>query len=134
MQRWLGIRLVVALSTVLGFIDLGSSFSASAQEDVSAYPSRSVKLVVPYAAGGFPDVVARVLGQRLSEELGQPFVVENKPGAAGIVAGDYVAKSAPDGYTLLLTDAQLWAITPLITKNPPFNAKTDFEPVALLAT
>jgi len=91
-------------------------------------------LVVPYAAGGFPDVVARVLGQRLSEQLGQPFVVENKPGAAGIVAGDYVAKAAPDGYTLLLTDAQLWGITPLITKNPPFNPKNDFEPVGLLAT
>ena len=132
MQRQLRIRLVVGLSAFL--VGLGASLSVDAQEDASAYPSRSVKLVVPYAPGGFPDVVARVVADRLGEQLGQPFLVENKTGAAGIVAADYVAKSAPDGYTLLLTDAQLWGITPAITKNPPFKPETDFEPVGLLAT
>src|ERR1700704_6084258 len=77
---------------------------ARAQEAASAYPSRTVKLVVPYAPGGFPDTVSRIVAQRLSDRLGQSFVIENKPGAAGVVAGDYVAKTAPDGYTLLMTD------------------------------
>jgi tripartite-type tricarboxylate transporter receptor subunit TctC len=107
---------------------------ARAQEAASAYPSRTVKLVVPYAPGGFPDTVSRIVAQRLSDRLGQSFVIENKPGAAGVVAGDYVAKSAPDGYTLLMTDVQTWGITPAITKSMPFDPLKDFAPISMLGT
>src|SRR5215204_298969 len=67
-----------------------------------AYPSRPVRLVEGYGAGGAPDIIARLIGQRLSERLGQPFMIDNKPGASGRIATDVVAKAAPDGYTLLL--------------------------------
>jgi len=103
------------------------------QDAGSSYPTRTIKLVVPYAAGGFPDTVARIIGQRLQEQMGQPCIVENRAGAGGIVAAEYVAKSAPDGYTLLLTDAQLWGITPATNKYLPFDAMTDFVPVSIVA-
>src|ERR1700750_3299097 len=76
---------------------------ALAQEDASKYPSRAIHLIVGFAAGGGNDVIARIYGQKLSEDLGQPVIVENKPGAGAIVATEYVAKAAPDGYTLLVS-------------------------------
>src|SRR6266481_1938769 len=76
---------------------------ASAQEDVSKYPSRAIHIIVGFAAGGGNDIIARVFGQKLAESLGQPVIVENKPGGGAIVATEYVAKSAPDGYTLLMS-------------------------------
>src|SRR5215470_12276352 len=75
---------------------------ALAQEDVSKYPSRPIRIIVGFAAGGGNDVIARIYAQKLSEDLGQPVIVENKPGAGAIVATEYVAKAAPDGYTLLV--------------------------------
>jgi tripartite-type tricarboxylate transporter receptor subunit TctC len=92
---------------------------AGAQEAASAYPIRTVKLVGPYAPGGFLDTVSRVVAQRLAEQLGQSFVIENKPGGAGVVAGDYVAKSGSDGYTLLMSDVQIWGITPALPRQRP---------------
>ncbi|HEX9590535.1 MAG TPA: tripartite tricarboxylate transporter substrate-binding protein, partial [Bradyrhizobium sp.] len=73
---------------------------ASAQEDPSKYPTRPVHIIVGFSAGGGNDIIARIFGQKLSESLGQPVIVENKPGGGAIVATEYVAKSAPDGYTL----------------------------------
>src|SRR4051812_47735853 len=81
----------------------GMAVPVSAQEDPSKYPSRPIHLVVGFAAGGGNDIIARVFGQKLSESLGQPVIVENKPGGGAIVATEYVAKSAPDGYTLLMS-------------------------------
>src|SRR4051794_38349809 len=95
-QNLVGLAKAILVVTLWLFAPGG----AGAQETASAYPSRTVKLVVPYVPGGFPDTVSRVVAQRLAEQLGQSFVIENKPGGAGVVAGDYVAKSAPDGYTL----------------------------------
>jgi tripartite-type tricarboxylate transporter receptor subunit TctC len=82
---------------------LGLAAPARAQEDPSKYPSKAIHLIVGFAAGGGNDIIARVYGQKLSEALGQPVIVENKPGGGAIVATEYVAKSAPDGYTLLMS-------------------------------
>src|SRR5882762_8759304 len=87
------------LSRILAALVLLGAFPAAAQE---SYPSRPVKIVVPYAPGGATDIIARILGQRLTESLGQSFIVENRPGASGNLALESVAKAAPDGYTLLV--------------------------------
>jgi tripartite-type tricarboxylate transporter receptor subunit TctC len=98
------------------------------------YPNRSVKLVVPYSAGGSTDVLARVIGQRLSESLGQPFVVENRPGAGGIVATLAVVKSPADGYTLLVSDMSQVVINPFLFSKLPYDPVKDLAPVTIVAT
>lgn len=108
---------------------LGAS-AASAQ----AYPARPVKLVVPQAPGGATDVFARFVAQKLSVSWGQPVVVENKAGAAGVVGTDAVAKSAADGYTLLLTYAGSQAVNPSLYSKLPFDSVKDFATVATVAT
>jgi tripartite-type tricarboxylate transporter receptor subunit TctC len=97
------------------------------------YPSRPINIVVPFPAGGSADTLARLIGQKLSESLGQPVVVENKPGAGGNLGTDIVAKAAPDGYTLLLTPSSI-AIAPALYTKLPFDPVKDFAPVTLLAS
>ena len=98
------------------------------------YPERAVTIVVPYAAGGGIDTVSRLLGQRLNERLGQPFVVENRLGAGGVIATAYVAKAANDGYTLLMaSDAQL-AIQVSLRKNLAYDPIADFAPIAVVGS
>ena len=98
-----------------------------------AYPSRPVRVVIPLGTGGTTDVPGRIVAQRLSEALGQQFVVENRTGAGGTIGADFVAKSKPDGYTLLLT-ATPHVITANLYKNLPYNALTDFAPVIRVAS
>ena len=93
------------------------------------YPTKPVKIIVPFAAGGPADVYARFLGQRLSEALGQPFVVEDKPGAGSIIGTDAVAKSAPDGYTLLMM-SNTQTVNETLIPNKPYQLMRDFVPVA----
>jgi tripartite-type tricarboxylate transporter receptor subunit TctC len=97
------------------------------------YPTQSVRVIVPYAAGGGMDSLARLISQKLSSRLGQQFIVENRPGAGGIAGTDLVAKAAPNGYTLLMTDTQL-EITPALFKTLPYNVAKDIAPVSLIAT
>ena len=106
---------------------------ASAQEDVSKYPSRAIHIIVGFAAGGGNDIIARVFGQKLSESLGQPVIVENKPGGGAIVATEYVAKSAPDGYTLLMSASGI-SINPAVYAKLPYDAVNDFVAVSELAS
>ena len=94
-----------------------------------AWPSRPVKLIVPFAAGGPADIYARVIGQRLQEALGQPFVVEDRPGGGSVIGTDAVAKAAPDGYTLLMMSNTHTVNETLIPKKP-FELLRDFAPVA----
>jgi tripartite-type tricarboxylate transporter receptor subunit TctC len=101
--------------------------SASAQ----SYPNQPIRIVVPFAAGGAVDTVARVVGQKMSESLGQPVVIENKPGAGGNLAADTVARAAPDGYTVFLT-TNGHAISPALYRTLPFDAVKDFIPVTQL--
>src|SRR3954467_1585341 len=98
-----------------------------------SYPSKPIRLIVPYAAGGTSDILARQLGPKLSETWGQPVVVENKTGANGNVGADFVAKSAPDGYTLLLTDLGGLVISASVYSQLPFNPSKDFTPVAMVS-
>jgi tripartite-type tricarboxylate transporter receptor subunit TctC len=97
------------------------------------FPSRLVKLVVPQTPGGATDVFARKIGQALSERWGQTVIVENRAGAAGAVGTDFVAKSPPDGYTLLVTYAGSQAINPSLYAKLPFDSVKDFQPIATLA-
>ncbi len=96
------------------------------------WPSKPVKLVAPYAAGGPVDVSARILAAKLQESLGQPVVVENKPGAGGNLGADFVAKSAPDGYTLVMGAIATHAINPSLMANVPYDPIKDFRHVALV--
>lgn len=118
------------VSTLAALPLLGQAASpARAQE---GYPSRAVTLVIPFAPGGGTDIVGRILQQKLSERLGQSVVVLNKPGAAGTIATNFVAKAAPDGYTLFLSwDSH--AINPLVYKNLPYDTFKDLVPVTLVA-
>src|SRR5262245_52629517 len=97
------------------------------------YPSRPVTIVVPYTAGGTTDVIARDLGRRLEQQLGQPFVVEYKPGAASGIGAGYVARATPDGYTILLGTSTTMAINVSIYKKLPYDPTRDLAPIALVA-
>ncbi len=99
----------------------------------SGYPSRPVRLVVPSAAGGGTDTVARVIAQKLSESLGQQFIVDNRPGAGQMIGTESVAKSPPDGYTLLMSASTL-ALNPIMYKKVPYDAVRDFAPVTQVAS
>lgn len=97
------------------------------------YPSKPVRFIVPFAPGGQSDVVARVVGQKLSERWGQPVVIENKPGAATTLGADFVAKSPADGYTILLAPAP-FVITQYAYPKLPYDSRKDFAPITLLVT
>ena len=95
------------------------------------YPHKPVRLIVPFAPGGFTDVVARILGQKLSVAMGQQFVIENRAGAGSIIGSDVVAKSAPDGYTLLMVSTT-HVISPWIYKSVPYDPLKGFQPITKL--
>src|SRR6185503_8155406 len=99
-----------------------------------AWPTRPVKIIVPFNAGGATDVVARLLAQKLSEAWGQTVVVENRAGAGGNIGADVVAKSPPDGYTLLMTSGSIVTANPYIYKAMPFDAAKDLVPITNVAT
>ena len=98
------------------------------------YPSRPIRLVVADAAGGAPDQLGRLVTENLSKNLGQSVVVENRPGAGGVLGAELAAKSAPDGYTLLLTTTAIYAILPNLRKNLPYDPVRDFVPITRIAT
>jgi len=102
-------------------------------QGAKTYPDKSVRVIVGYSPGGLPDTIARVIGQKLAERWGQQFVVENKPGANGILGAEFVAKGAPDGYTLLMTDNSTHAIIPFLFTKLPYDADRDLIPVSLTA-
>jgi tripartite-type tricarboxylate transporter receptor subunit TctC len=114
----------------LAFFGLALAQPAPAQ----IYPSRPVTIVAPYAAGGGADLIARLMAQKLSERLGQSFVVENRLGAGGMIAASSVAKATPDGYTLLVAASTQLAIQVTLHKTLPYDPAADFAPVALVAS
>ena len=120
--------LIGALLGLLASID-----PASAQEDPAKYPTKAIHIIVGFAAGGGNDIIARVFGQKLSEGLGQPVIVENKPGGGAIVATEFVAKSPPDGYTLLMSASGI-SINPAVYAKLPYDAVKDFTAVSELGS
>ena len=106
------------------------SVGAAAQD----YPTRPVRMVVPYAAGGLPDTMTRIVAQRLNDAFGQQFVIDNRPGAGGIAACEIVAKSAADGYTLLIADVGQTAINPALYSKLAYDPIRDFAPVSIMGT
>lgn len=115
-HRFLGLVLAVAAVSAWG----------------QSYPNRAVRIIVPAGTGG-PDIVARVVAAQLSEQLGQPFVVENRPGANGIIGADIVAKSPPDGHTLMVYSSG-FVINPFVHKKLPYDTEKDFVPVTNLTS
>lgn len=115
---------------------LAMLLSAAAQAQTqarTAWPTKPIRLIVGFAAGGSTDVTARIIAQALSERLGQPVVVENRAGAGGNIGADAVAKADPDGYTLLMTTSSTFAANPSLYKTLPFDVQKDFAPIALTA-
>ncbi|MES2978462.1 MAG: tripartite tricarboxylate transporter substrate binding protein [Pseudomonadota bacterium] len=123
-------RSLVVSAAALAISTLAGMGAAQAQ---GAYPNKPIKFVVPYSAGGLPDTVARIFAQRLGDKLGQTVVVDNKPGANGVVAAQVLGSSPKDGYTFLVTDGSMFSINPAIYKNLGYDYKRDFVPVSLAA-
>ena len=119
----------IALAALAAASTLAFAGAALAQ----AWPAKPIKIIVPYPPGGTSDILARAVGQKLSEQWSQPVVVENKPGATGNIGADFVAKSPADGYTLLLADIGSLAIAPSVVKALPFDPVKDFAPVIMVA-
>jgi tripartite-type tricarboxylate transporter receptor subunit TctC len=122
------------MRTRLLFLALAISAALFAAPASAQYPARPIRLIVPIPPGGAPDIAARVIGQTLGEHLGQPVVVENRVGANGNIAGELVARSPADGYTLLLGQDSLITINPHLYAKMPFDTLTDLIPVASLVS
>jgi tripartite-type tricarboxylate transporter receptor subunit TctC len=99
----------------------------------SDYPNRAVNFIVPFAPGGVTSLFARVLGSKLEQRLGKPFVVENRPGGGGVLAATAVARAAPDGYTIMMASSTVLAINVTVRKNLPYDPRKELTPIALLA-
>lgn len=108
--------------------------AAQAADDADSYPNRPIRLIVGFTAGGGNDIIARVVGQKLSESLRQPVVVENKPGAGAIVATEFVARAAPDGYTLLIGASGAMVINPAVYEKLNYDTQRDFVPISELGS
>lgn len=119
----------LAFAWLFAFALLAGTDTALAQD----WPNRAVRIVVPYPAGGAVDIVARALGEKLASQLGQPVLIENKAGAGGLIGADAVAKSAPDGYTLVMGTVSSHAIAPAVYRKMPFDAAADFASISLVA-
>ncbi|MGO4197150.1 Bug family tripartite tricarboxylate transporter substrate binding protein [Rhizobium sp. YAF28] len=118
----------MSLALGLGLLAAATGTAASAQ----SFPDRSITMIVPFAAGGSTDVVARIVAQKMSEDLGQQVIVQNVAGAGGNLGADNVARAAPDGYTILMGTVATHALNPLILKSTPYDAEKDFAPISLL--
>src|SRR3972149_4618122 len=130
-------RLIMQLCQTLASVLRAAAFllltgPAFGQDASAIFPAKPVKLIVPYAPGGLPDTMARIVAQRLSESLGQQFVVDNRPSAGGIIACEMVARAAPDGYPLLVAGVGQTAINPALYKKLSYNPISDFAPVSLM--
>ena len=127
-------RTLAVAALCVSFFAVESSQAQSRTKDGSAaYPARPVRVVVPYSPGGSSDAVARIVGQKLGDTLGQQFVIDNRPGAAGSLGRELVAKAAPDGYTLLIGDSP-HTINVHVLRHVPYDPIRDFTPIMLLAT
>ena len=119
-------------NTLVFFVLLCNGLCLSFLTQAQSYPTKPIRLIVGFAPGGGTDIVARAIGPKVGEILGQPVIIENRSGAAGTIAADFVAKSSPDGYTLLMGHSNSNAIAPFVLPKVPYNAATDFSPITYL--
>src|ERR1700686_227329 len=110
-----------------------AALPAAAQERPDGFPTRSIKLVVPFPAGGPSDVLARMIGQKMTEDWGQPVVIENRVGANTVLGAQQVVKAAPDGYTLLMAIDSTLTMNQYLYRTPPYDPFNDFAPITLTA-
>ena len=123
---------VKALPRCLLLLALIAMSASGACARAESYPTRPVSFIVPFAAGGGTEFLARLLGQRLEQRLGKPFVIENRPGGGGVTGAVSVARAAPDGHTILMAPAPVMAINVSLHKKLPYDPATDFVPLALV--
>ena len=119
------------MTRTLTWLLLACALPAAAQEP---YPGKPIRIVVGYSAGGGNDIIVRVMQPKLQEGLGQTVVVENKPGAQSIIAAEFVAKSAPDGYTLLMGPSGPMTINPATYSRLPYDPQRDFAPISMICS
>jgi len=130
MLRFINTRTPLLFASLLGLL---LSFGITSVALAQTYPTKAIRIVVPFAPGGTSDILARALGSKLTEAWGQPVLVENKAGATGNVGADFVAKAPADGYTLLLTDLSVLSINQSVFTNMPYDGIKDFAPVIMVA-
>ena len=123
----------MSANTLIRILCLAAAMLVASPAFAQGWPSRPVRVVAAYPAGGSIDIVARLVSQRLGESLGQPFIVENKAGAAGNIGTDFVAKAAPDGYTLLMGSAAAISSAPNVYAKLPYDPLKDLLPIVLVA-
>jgi len=123
---WSSLRLLACL--------VAATVTASAFAQADSYPNRTIRIVVGFSPGGFTDVLGRVIAQKLHERLGQPVIVENKPGATGVIGADLIAKSKPDGYNLLMGHSNSNSVAPALFPKLPYDVIADFTPIVLVAS
>src|SRR3954447_12335746 len=114
-----------------GVLIAGLATTAVVATAQARYPNQTIKIVVGFAAGGGNDIIARIIGQKLQESLGQTVIVENRPGAGGKIAAEAVMAAPPDGYTLLVGAAGAMSIIPAISVKPPYHGTKDFAPISM---
>ena len=123
-------RCALGCAALLAGMAIAAVLPARAQ---APYPNHVIKLVVGFAAGGGNDIFARIVAAKMQEDLGQPVIVENRPGAGGMLAAEYVKNAQPDGYTLLVGAAGAMTIIPAISVKPPYHGTRDFTPLSMVA-
>ena len=133
-SHWLLDRAMTKYPPLLRGLTLACALSGAASAAAQNYPNKPIRLIVGYSAGGGTDVIARIVGLRLSEVLGQPIVVDNRPAAAGSAAAGLVARSPADGYTLFVAATSTLAVNPSLYKNLPYDTAKDFTPVAQIVS
>jgi tripartite-type tricarboxylate transporter receptor subunit TctC len=124
----------LAAALLAGAICAVAGVPTAGAQDAANYPSRAIRIVVGFTAGGGNDLLARLVGQKLSEKFGQPVVIENKPGAGAIIATEYVKNQPADGYTLLMGASGQMTVNPAVYTRLPYSAQRDFAPISMVAS
>src|SRR6266480_3954558 len=120
------------MGNLLSMLALAVSFAAAANPASAQYPTKPIRIIVPFAAGGTTDILSRAVGAKLAAVLGQPVIADNRPGASGVIGAAVVAKASPDGYTIGML-ISTHAVNPFVMKSLPYDSINDFSPITLVA-